>query len=182
MKIEERIDGIKARFEESGKLSDSERSFISSFYERVTGSVFTKRGCNDCYKDAFIEMYSIYKQKGIKPMGKYILKRGAVIHWDNKAYTRANLTDDIAESILRKYPAQISNFESVETEEDKAAKVNLQSKFDELSKKYDKLEENFNTERDTRILRDQQIAELNAKLSESVETEEDKTAKGKKTK
>lgn len=109
-----RIEDMKVRFDQSGELSSSDKSFIDSYYERILSKSFNRSNCNQCYRDAFIEIYIYVKQNGIKKMGKYILKREELIHiaGDPQVYTRANLTDDIAIKYLKKYPNAISKFES----------------------------------------------------------------------
>lgn len=109
-----RIEEMKARFDESGELSPSDKIFIESNYERILNKRFTRSGCGQCYRDAFIEIFIHTKKYGIKDMGKYILKREEVIHvaGDPQVYTRSNITDRIAINYLRKYPNAINRFES----------------------------------------------------------------------
>ena len=35
---------------------------------------------------------------------KYVLKNGAVIEWENKPYSNKNLTNEVAEAFMAKYP------------------------------------------------------------------------------
>ena len=108
-----KIEDMKVRFDDSGELSSSDKSFIESNYERILSKRFSRQGCGQCYKDAFVEIYIHIKKNGIKTMGKFILKREVVLHiaGDSNVYTRANITDEVAVKYLRKYPQAISQFE-----------------------------------------------------------------------
>lgn len=116
------IQEIKARFEKSSELLDSDKRFIDLYYERVTAKAFEKRGCNQCYQDAFIEMFIYVKTKGLRDMPNFILKRGQVLTVSNvdkdgnktrTLYNRSNVTDEVSISHLKKYPKTIDWFESV---------------------------------------------------------------------
>ena len=55
MELEEVVDKLK----ELGGLpsySSSDKSEIERLYKEVLGKEFTKTSCNDCYRDAVIEM------------------------------------------------------------------------------------------------------------------------------
>lgn len=113
MKFEDTIEEIKVRFERSGELSSSDKSFIESKYERVLSKSFSRRNCGQCYQDAFIEMYTFYKKNGLKKMGLLILKRGAGVHYKNDFYTRSNITDQIAAEMLKDNPKRADFFEEL---------------------------------------------------------------------
>lgn len=111
MDIKLKLEEIKARFDQSGELSSSEKKFIESHYERVLSKTIRNRGCNQCLEDAFIEMYVHSKKYGIKDMGKFTLKREVVRFIDNVPYSRANMTDKVAVKLLKQYPQRIEDFE-----------------------------------------------------------------------
>ena len=113
MYVSDKIEEIKARFDASDELLSSDKSFIESNYERILSKRFNKTGCGQCYHDAFIEIYIHIKQKGIKKMGKFILKREEVLHITGspQVYTRANITDDVAAKYLKQFPNAIGRFE-----------------------------------------------------------------------
>ena len=115
MEFTQQIEDLKARY--NGDLSNIDKKFIQLNYERVTGKTFNKRGCNQCYKDAIIEMYIMYKKNGFMKENKYILKRGKVLHYKGEVYTRQNITDEIAANYLEDFPSQSDLFEAIpETE------------------------------------------------------------------
>lgn len=105
MELEEVVDKLK----ELGDLpsySSSDKSEIERLYKEVLGKEFTKTSCNDCYRDAVIEMtVYIKKNNRMKEKCNYILKNGVLLQPEfgsNKMYTNDNLTDEVAEKYLAK--------------------------------------------------------------------------------
>ena len=76
MELKEVVDKLK----ELGDLpsySSSDKSEIERLYKEVLGKEFTKTSCNDCYRDAVIEMtVYIKKNNRMKEKCNYILKNG----------------------------------------------------------------------------------------------------------
>lgn len=74
MELKEVVDKLK----ELGDLpsySSSDKSEIERLYKEVLGKEFTKTSCNDCYRDAVIEMtVYIKKNNRMKEKCNYILK------------------------------------------------------------------------------------------------------------
>lgn len=165
MDILEKIEEVKVRFDQTNELSSSDKSFIESIYERVLSKRFNNRGCGQCYRDAFIEIYVQVKKSGIKDMGKFVLKREELLHIGGNVYTRVNIQDKISIEYLKKYPNAITRFESYpENWEEliavkaKETKVNTEPKkkagakkaSDKASEKQEKSEETkVNTDPDT---------------------------------
>ena len=109
MELKEVVDKLK----ELGDLpsySSSDKSEIERLYKEVLGKEFTKTSCNDCYRDAVIEMtVYIKKNNRMKEKCNYILKNGVLLQPEfgsNKMYTNDNLTDEVAEKYLAKNPKQ----------------------------------------------------------------------------
>ena len=75
MELKEVVDKLK----ELGDLpsySSSDKSEIERLYKEVLGKEFTKTSCNDCYRDAVIEMtVYIKKNNRMKEKCNYILKK-----------------------------------------------------------------------------------------------------------
>lgn len=107
-----KLEEMKARFDQSGELSSLDKKFIDSNYERILYKRFNNRGCGQCYKDAFIEIYIHVKKYGVKDMGQFILKREIVRHFNGVSFSRSTISDDIAIEFLRQYPQRIADFES----------------------------------------------------------------------
>lgn len=101
-------------------LSTSEKSEIELMYQQVLGKDFVKTSCNDCYRDAVIEMYLYLKRTGnMKEKSNYTLKNGVLLQTEfgsNTMYTNANLTDEVAENYLAKDPKGEIFFASMPTD------------------------------------------------------------------
>lgn len=95
-------------------LSSSDKSEIESLYALVLDKKFVRTSCSDCYRDAVIEMIVYLKKNGkMKEKSDYGLKNGVVLQMEfgsSEMYTNANLTDEIAEKYLEKYPDNIKYF------------------------------------------------------------------------
>lgn len=88
-------------------FSNQDKASISFLYSRVLGKSLTNAGCNDCYRDALIEVYNYLKREGkMKEKCDYSLKNGVVlqIFGTSEVYTNANLTNKVAEKYLRVFP------------------------------------------------------------------------------
>lgn len=99
------------------KYTFEEKKEIEKLYPQVTQYVFTKReGCNDCYRDACIEMV-VYLRKHGKFRDKlhFVLRNGAVIQLggfgEADFYTNATLCDAVAIAYLRHHPEDIHLFQ-----------------------------------------------------------------------
>lgn len=106
------LSQIRGRFD-SG-FTSSDRSAIEKLYAQVCSKHVRRGGCQDCYRDAFIEIYTKLKRLGTMPkIPNYVLKAGALIHpfGTSEFYTLSNIPDDVAEEHLAKYPKQIALFE-----------------------------------------------------------------------
>ena len=95
-------------------LSSSDKAEIESLYALVLDKKFVRTSCSDCYHDAVIEM-SVYLNKNgkMKEKSEYGLKNGVVLQMEfgsSEMYTNANLTDEIAEKYLERYPDNIKYF------------------------------------------------------------------------
>lgn len=111
MELLRKLEEMKTRFETSDGLSSSDKTFIENYYERILSKSFNNRGCGQCYRDAFIEMYLYAKKNGIKEMGKFVMKREVVRTIGGTVYSRNNITDDKAIELLKAYPQRIEDFE-----------------------------------------------------------------------
>lgn len=95
-----------------------DKTAIEQLYLKLLGRPLIRRtGCNDCYRDALIEIKIHIKHKSMK----YSLKKGALIydHVTNNYYTDDNLTDEVAGRILAADPSMINQFASYPSEEPK---------------------------------------------------------------
>lgn len=108
-----RLTEMRSRYD-SG-FSSSDRSCITHLYGILLSKTIARVGCRDCYRDAFIEIYTYLKKTGKMPTKpNYILKAGVVIHpkGTNQFYANSNIPDKIAELHLAEYPNAIVDFQS----------------------------------------------------------------------
>lgn len=104
-------DDLKARFDAGFSVSDKES--IAELYSEVLRKELKRTNCNDCYRDALIEVYNYLRtERKMKEKCAYSLLAGVIIQdFENgKVYTNANLTDEVADSYLRRFPKQIQMF------------------------------------------------------------------------
>lgn len=98
------------------KFSDEEKVEIASLYPQVTQFLFFERkGCNDCYKDACIEMVAYLRKNGkFREKLYYVLRNGVVIQLggfgSQEFYTNKNICDAVAVAYLREHPQDITKF------------------------------------------------------------------------
>lgn len=95
-------------------LSPSEKTEIEKLYNDVLDKKITRTSCSDCYHDAVIETMLYLKKHGkMKEKSEYKLKNGVLLQMEfgsSNFYTNDNLTNDIAEEYLVKYPGNANYF------------------------------------------------------------------------
>lgn len=107
------LEEMRSRFDKGFSSPDRER--IVFLYSSLLGKAVRRRGCSDCYRDAYIEIYTYLKRLGHMPKkSNYSLKPGIIVHpqGTNKFYANNNIPDDVAEEYLAKFPANIIEFAS----------------------------------------------------------------------
>ncbi len=108
------LEDMKGRFNDG--FSSLDHSIIEELYGKVLNRVFTRTGCNDCYRDAYVLIYSTLKRTKEMPTRKsqYILKAGALLRkpGSNKFYANPLPNDEVPESYLAEFPTQINLFAS----------------------------------------------------------------------
>lgn len=108
------LEDMKGRFNDG--FSSLDHSIIEQLYGKVLNRVFTRTGCNDCYRDAYVLIYSTLKRTKEMPTRKsqYILKAGALLRkpGSNKFYANPLPNDEVPESYLAEFPNQINLFAS----------------------------------------------------------------------
>ena len=107
------VNDLRSRFDSGFSISDKGK--IEDLYREVLRKEFKRTNCQDCYRDALIEVCNYLKtEKKMKKMCLYVLLAGVVIQdfANGKVYTNANLTDEVAEGYLKRFPKQIKMFQS----------------------------------------------------------------------
>lgn len=99
------------------QLTDDEKAKIAETYRKVY-RMEMKRGCNNCFSDAFFELYNLYTRDKTGFYDRfnceYALKAGAVMTMiDNMdlTVTNHNLTNSLAEAHLRQNRAKVRYFQ-----------------------------------------------------------------------
>jgi len=124
--VREQLEAIKPRHATS--FTGADKKFIDRVYRRLFNKEVVNKGCNSCYKDAFVEIYcQIKKLKELPDMSAYRLKNGVVYTepFTNHSYV-GEVKDEDAERILAKYPAMIKKF--ARYPEDWEARCNKEAK------------------------------------------------------
>lgn len=105
-------------------FSDDDRAVIEAIHLEETGKPVRECSCRDRYTDAVITLYSSLKRRKIMAKDQnYILRPGVIIWVGTEAYSRHNLTDEVAAAYLKMHPEARSKFERVpETYKSKAVK------------------------------------------------------------
>jgi hypothetical protein len=85
-------------------FSDEERQFIAEIYKSLLGKDIPNCSCRNRYADALIEICSTFKIKTNMSKCKYQLLAGVIIWLGTECYSNHNLTDEVAEEYLRRFP------------------------------------------------------------------------------
>ena len=95
-------------------IPEAVKQDVRRLYRYVTGEPLKLCNCPDLYSDAIIVIQLKFKTMSEKQQS-YKLKRGVVIQpaGTNQAYTRDNLTDEVAREYLDKYPNKANLFDVI---------------------------------------------------------------------
>lgn len=110
-KTMERLEEMRSRFKDG--FSTSDRSFLETLNYRLFSKVITLTGCSDCYRDAYILIYTRLKNdKKMPKQSNYILKNGALLHeFGTPDYYSHQVSDEVAEHFLKMNPDDINLFQ-----------------------------------------------------------------------
>ena len=86
----------------SHSLTTNDKRRIAKAYDACFNTQFRKT-CANCYADAYLTIRNKNLTE-IMDKCKYTLKNGAVIEFGNKPYTNKNLTNEVAEAFMAKFP------------------------------------------------------------------------------
>lgn len=107
------IADLKTRFVEP--YSSGDKSTIEKLYSAVLGKTFVPTSCQNCYHDAVIEIYRYIKiNNAMKKKSKYTMRAGFIINCPTfrggQIFTNDNLTDDVAEEYIKRFPKNADLF------------------------------------------------------------------------
>lgn len=99
-------------------IPEAVKQDIRRLYRHVTGEPLKQCNCPDLYSDAIIVIRLKINTMSEKQQS-YKLKRGVVIQpaGTNQAYTRDNLTDEVAREYLKKFPNKANLFDAIPEEQ-----------------------------------------------------------------
>lgn len=115
-------------------FSDEERQFIAEIYKSLLGKDIPNCSCRNRFTDALIEICAIFKIKLNMSKCKYQLFAGVIIWLGTECYSNHNLTDEVAEEYLRRFPEAREKEFQVWPEEEPQAKENAEAVIKEAKK------------------------------------------------
>ncbi len=85
-------------------FSEEQRNLIAEAYQSLLGKQIPNCSCRNRYTDALIEICATFKIKTNMSNCKYQLKAGVIIWIGTDCYSNHNLTDEVAEEYIKKFP------------------------------------------------------------------------------
>ena len=98
------VETLIAAATTGGGLSYPQKSRVEELTRLILNAEVRQCNCTDRFLDALFMCRKQLKTYGIMKPCKYKLKNNVVLQFQNGDYTNANLTDEIAEAYLAKYP------------------------------------------------------------------------------
>ena len=98
------VETLIAAATTGGGLSYSQKSRVEELTRLILNAEVRQCNCTDRFLDALFMCRKQLKTYGIMKPCKYRLKNNVVLQFQNGVYTNANLTDEVAEAYLAKYP------------------------------------------------------------------------------
>lgn len=94
-------------------FSSLEKQRIMELYWRILRKKIKNIACGDCYRDAFLEIFTFLKREGKLPEEKhYELQDGKYLHIFGSSEYLFDVTDEQAETFLGQFPQAISDFKT----------------------------------------------------------------------
>ena len=107
--------------------STAERGIVEKLYRSVFGRAMRVSSCPNRWADAVVEMRLFLRKNQNKEVNmnerKYIMKRGVVFMFKGRAYSAANITDEVAKEALTKNKKIAWMFDAIPEEAEEPAKV-----------------------------------------------------------
>lgn len=104
MKLLQEVENLIAAATKGGGLSYPEKRRVEELTRLILNAEVRQCNCSDRFLDALFMCRKQLKTYGIMKPCKYRLKNNVVLQFQNNVYTNANLTDEVAEAYLAKYP------------------------------------------------------------------------------
>ena len=104
MELLQEVENLIAAATKGGGLSYPEKRRVEELTRLILNAEVRQCNCSDRFLDALFMCRKQLKTYGIMKPCKYRLKNNVVLQFQNNVYTNANLTDEVAEAYLAKYP------------------------------------------------------------------------------
>ena len=104
MELLQEVENLIAAATTGGGLSYHQKSRVEELTRLILNAEVRQCNCTDRFLDALFMCRKQLKTYGIMKPCKYKLKNNVVLQFQNGVYTNANLTDEVAEAYLAKYP------------------------------------------------------------------------------
>ena len=98
------VEQLIAAATTGGGLSYPQKTRVQELTRLILHAEVRQCNCSDRFLDALFMCRKQLKTYGIMKPCNYRLKNNVVLQFQNNVYTNANLTDEVAESYLAKYP------------------------------------------------------------------------------
>ena len=98
------VENLIAAATTGGGLSYPQKTRVQELTRLILNAEVRQCNCTDRFLDALFLCRKQLKTYGLMKPCKYKLKNNVVLQFQNGVYTNANLTDEIAEAYLSKYP------------------------------------------------------------------------------
>lgn len=104
MDLLKEVENLIAAATKGGGLSYPQKSRVEELTRLILNAEVRQCNCTDRFLDALFLCRKQLKTYGLMKPCKYKLKNNVVLQFQNGVYTNANLTDEVAEAYLAKYP------------------------------------------------------------------------------
>lgn len=105
-----------------GKKDDAAVSDLDALLFNVFGERLDRK-CGYCINKAYVKLTNLTHQRFTEMKDqKYKLKDGIVVYYQHTHFTNANITDDVAEQMVKDNPANADNFVTAPEVKTKAVK------------------------------------------------------------
>lgn len=104
MELLQEVENLISAATTGGGLSYHQKSRVEELTRLILNAEVRQCNCTDRFLDALFMCRKQLKTYGIMKPCKYKLKNNVVLQFQNGVYTNANLTDEVAEAYLAKYP------------------------------------------------------------------------------
>lgn len=145
MELLQEVENLIAAATTGGGLSYPQKTRVQELTRLILNAEVRQCNCTDRFLDALFMCRKQLKTYGIMKPCKYKLKNNVVLQFQNGVYTNANLTDEIAEAYLSKYPntTYFAEKKAIEVSEKQAAGPVKRSEGDDLTEAVESIKDAF---------------------------------------